>query len=133
MIKIIETTDSGEDKVIGQYNSIDEISDGFHTFDELYEYRMLYNAGFFNELSKDGGFNVHKSERHSDGDKCFGGGWFIVMATLPTGQISNHYEMKYWDLFHCESRLCADKWDGHSPEEAAQRLKKFLSLNIFRS
>lgn len=37
----------------------------------------------------------------------------------------------YWDLFHCESRLCADKWDGHIPEEAANRLRNFLSLNIF--
>lgn len=25
-----------------------EVSDGFHTFDELYHYRMLYNAAFFN-------------------------------------------------------------------------------------
>ena len=23
-----------------------EVSDGFHTFDELYHYRMLYNAAF---------------------------------------------------------------------------------------
>lgn len=27
-----------------------EVSDGFHTFDELYHYRMLYNAAFFNSL-----------------------------------------------------------------------------------
>ena len=27
-----------------------EISDGFHSFDELYHYRMLYNAAFFNSL-----------------------------------------------------------------------------------
>ena len=27
-----------------------EVSDGFHTFDELYHYRMLYNAAFFNGL-----------------------------------------------------------------------------------
>lgn len=25
-----------------------KISDGFHSFDELYHYRMLYNAAFFN-------------------------------------------------------------------------------------
>lgn len=27
-----------------------------------------------------------KSYRHSDGELCFGGEWFIVMAYLPTGQ-----------------------------------------------
>lgn len=27
-----------------------KVSDGFHTFDELYHYRMLYNAAFFNSL-----------------------------------------------------------------------------------
>lgn len=41
-----------------------EISDGFHSFDELYHYRMLYNAAFFNSL--EGKYEVHKSYRHSD-------------------------------------------------------------------
>lgn len=67
------------------------ISDGYHTFNELYRYRMLYNADFFNELAK-GDIKVCKSHKHHDGEECFGGGWFIVMAELPTGQISNHYE-----------------------------------------
>ena len=73
-----------------------EISDGYHTFNELYRFRLLYNAAFFNLLPKE---IVHKSKRHHDGEECFGGGWFIVMANLPTGQISNHYELKDWDLF----------------------------------
>ena len=46
---------------------IDEnTSDGYHTFKELYEYRLLYNAGMFNELYSRG-FHVIKSEYHSDG------------------------------------------------------------------
>ena len=40
-----------------------EISDGYHTFNELYRYRMLYNAAFFNLLPKE---LVHKSKRHHD-------------------------------------------------------------------
>ena len=32
--------------------NIEELSDGYHTFAELYEYRKLYNAAFFNELAK---------------------------------------------------------------------------------
>lgn len=100
-----------------------EISDGFHTFNELYYYRMLYNAAFFNMLPKS---RVHKSKKHNDGEECFGGGWFIVMANLPTGQISNHYELKDWDLFQIPEKERADKWDGHTPQEAAERLHNFL-------
>lgn len=100
-----------------------EISDGYHTFNELYYYRMLYNAAFFNMLPKEW---VHKSKRHNDGEECFGGGWFIVMANLPTGQISNHYELKDWDLFQVPEKEIADKWDGHTPQEAAERLHKYL-------
>ena len=100
-----------------------EFSDGYHTFNELYYYRMLYNAAFFNLLPKEW---VHKSKRHHTGEECFGGGWFIVMANLPTGQISNHYELKYWDLFQVPEKEFADEWDGHTPQEAAERLHKYL-------
>lgn len=100
-----------------------EVSDGYHTFNELYYYRMLYNAAFFNLLPEEW---VHKSKKHYDGEECFGGGWFIVMANLPTGQISNHYELKYWDLFKVPEKEFADEWDGHTPQEAAERLYKYL-------
>lgn len=100
-----------------------EISDGYHTFNELYRYRLLYNAAFFNLLPKE---LVHKSKKHHDGEECFGGGWFIVMANLPTGQISNHYELKYWDLFQIPEKEIADEWDGHTPQEAADRLHEYL-------
>ena len=100
-----------------------EISDGYHTFNDLYRYRMLYNAAFYNLLPKE---TVHKSKRHHYGEECFGGGWFIVMANLPTGQISNHYELKDWDLFQIPEKEVADEWDGHTPQEAADRLHEYL-------
>ena len=100
-----------------------EVSDGYHTFNELYYYRMLYNAAFFNLLPKEW---VHKSKRHHTGEECFGGGWFIVIANLPTGQVSNHYELKDWDLFKVPEKEFADEWDGHTPQEAAERLHKYL-------
>lgn len=98
------------------------LSDGFHTFNELYDYRKIYNAMLFNEWFKNGLHSVHKSLKHSDGNECFGGGWFIVMATIPTGQISNHYEIKDWDLFNCEIRDVAEVYDGHTPKEAYARM-----------
>lgn len=100
------------------------LSDGYHTFAELYEFRKLYNAALFNEWSRMKVWQVHKSKKHFDGEDCFGGGWFIVMATLPGGQISNHYELKDWDLFKCEERPFADKWDGHTSADVLRRLKE---------
>ena len=104
-----------------------DVSDGYHTFNELYYYRMLYNAAFFNLLPKEW---VYKSKRHHDGEECFGGGWFIVMANLPTGQISNHYELKDWELFQIPEKEIADEWDGHTPQEAAKRIHEYLLKNL---
>lgn len=119
------TVDEVNDTIANGSFDADGVSDGYHTFGELYNYRKLYNAAFFNELVGKG-IKVHKSKRHSTGDECFGGGWFIVMAELPTGQISNHYEMKDWDLFKVPEQELADKWDGHTPQQAAERLEAYL-------
>lgn len=123
------------------------ISDGYHTFKELYEFRKMYNAALFNEWAsntiqikeckfKDSDsvyrefkeiepkYNVHKSWKHHDGVLCFGGGWFIVSAMLPTGLISNHYEAKDWDLFKVpEVEKALFEFDGHTGEDVLQRLK----------
>jgi hypothetical protein len=99
-----------------------EVSDGYHTIDELYEFRKVYNACLFNEWAEQGKYDVHKSEKHSDGEFCFGGDWFIVVATLPTGDISNHYEMKDWDLFKCRVEEKAKEWDGHTSQDVVKRL-----------
>lgn len=100
-------------------------SDGYHTFDELYEFRMLYNAHAANGWQA-AGIPVVKSWRHSDGDLCFGGGWFVVVATLPTGQVSNHYEVNYWDLFRVPEVELPPEWDGHTSDDVVARLRAEL-------
>lgn len=117
------------------------ISDGYHTFGELYEFRKMYNAALFNEWANGWSetveseyqrsvsytkhkYDVHKSWRHHDGELCFGGGWFIVVAILPTGQISNHYKDQDWDLFRipeCEKEKY--EYDGHTSADVLLRLK----------
>ena len=82
------------------------------------------NAALFNMWAAYNYFPVVKSHRHSDGELCFGGGWFIVTATLPTGQISNHYENKEWDLFRCKEVEKAPEWDGHTSKDVLNRLKQ---------
>ena len=121
----------------------ENLSDGYHTFKELYNFRKVYNAALFNEWAKDTikesgyytrgilgadktltKYAVHKSWKHHDGELCFGGGWFIVVALLPTGQISNHYEAKDWNLFKIpETEKALFPFDGHTSEDVINRLK----------
>lgn len=105
----------------------DDVSDGYHTFGELYQYRMLYHAAFVNALAQPGPIEVVKSWRHSDGKPCFEKeNYFVIVAQLPTGQITNHYKGEHWDLFHVPEVDRAPEYDGHTPQEAAQRLQDFL-------
>ena len=133
-------------KSIIPQNSIGELSDGYHTYDELYEFRKMYNAVLFNEwclnyynyikaenLGTNFGskpnpkYNVHKSWRHNDGELCFGGGWFIVSAMLPTGLISNHYKSEDWDLFKVpEVEKAIYEYDGHTPQDTLTRLSNLI-------
>lgn len=108
----------------------EQLSDGYHTFKELYDIRLAYNVALFNDWSKGRYFdyeplyNVHKSWKHFDGQECFGGGWFIVCANLPSGQISNHYEAKYWNLFKIpETETALFEFDGHTAQDCINRLK----------
>lgn len=103
-----------------------EASDGYHTHRELYEYRMLYNAHAAHGWLA-AGLPVVKSWKHSDGEPCFGGGWFIVVAQLPTGQVSNHYREEHWSLFDVPAVEMPPEYDGHSPADAADRLRRALN------
>lgn len=110
-----------------------KVSDGYHTFDELYHYRMLYNAGMANALydleyhDRGQDIKIVKSWRHSDGELCFGkDNYFVVVMQLPTGQVSNHYHGEHWDLFKVPEVERAPEYDGHTPQEAAERLEKYL-------
>jgi len=106
-------------------------SDGYHTFDELYDFRMVYNAALFNEWGRQGKYDVHKSERHNDGELCFGGGWFIVSAMLPTGLISNHYPVSKLEQFADVPTVykASFVYDGHTSKDVLDRLKGLNSKN----
>lgn len=99
-------------------DDIGELSDGFHTFNGLYEQRMI----LFAALVKAYRDNAWKSYRHEDGEYCFGGGWFIVGIDTPEGSYTYHYENKYWDMFDCPDLPRAKHWDGHTEADAETRL-----------
>lgn len=96
---------------------------------ESYNLRVVYDALLTNEWSRQGLYDVHKSFRHYDGERCFGDeNWFIVVAILPTGQVSNHYHKDYWHLFRCpEVPIAKYPWDWHTSMDVVKRL---IDLNI---
>jgi hypothetical protein len=121
------STNGDEPTYLTYTGEIGNASDGYHTFNQLYEFRLLYNAAMFNELYRTHQeYDIHKSWKHSDGELAFGGGWFVVVAQLPTGQITNHYEEKDWYLFDINEREQAADWDGHTPEDVATRLREYV-------
>lgn len=101
---------------------IGEISDGFHTFNELYHHRCILFAALVKAHKK----KAWKSRRHEDGSLCFGGGWFIVGIDTPKGSYTYHYEDKDWELFDCVELPVGKHWDGHKPEDVT----RLLSLEV---
>lgn len=115
---------------IQEHPNPERFSDGYHTFEELYEFRKIYNACLFNEWAEQDKFSVHKSKRHNDGELCFGGGWFIVVAQLPGGQISNHYKMDDWNLFNVpETEKALFEFDGHTGKDVLDRLRAVANVS----
>ncbi len=97
---------------------IDDLSDVFHTFRQLYYQRMM----LFATIVKQNKEKAWKSLRHEDGELCFGGGWFIVGIDTPEGSYTYHYEDNYFSLFDCEELECGKHWDGHTEKDVTRLL-----------
>ena len=95
--------------------------DEYHTMEELYQQRMLWHA-----MAVRGDSQTCKSLRHQDGELCFGGEYFIVITQLPTGQVSQHYKLADWHLFHVRELKTAPNWDGHTSADVIARLDLWL-------
>lgn len=108
---------------VAEVDDIGELSDGFHTFNSLYEQRAILFAALV-KAYKD---KAWKSYRHEDGELCFGGGWFIVGIDTPKGSYTYHYENKYWYLFDCVELQMSKHWDGHTEADAETRLMSLSS------
>jgi hypothetical protein len=103
-------------------SDIGELSDGYHTFNQLYYQRCVLFAALCNTFKG----LAWKSHKHEDGEKCFGkDGWFIVGVDTPEGSYTYHYEDKYWDMFHCQELEVGKKWDGHTEKD----VERLLSLS----
>ena len=108
-----------------------QISDGYHTFAELYEHRHALCLALMRAMPHYWWF----SRRHADGEPCFGGNdWFIVGADLPgldDPSVTYHLPMRLWEAAQATGAQELPKgrpWDGHGAQDVVDRLMLWAAL-----
>ena len=102
-------------------------SDGYHTFNELYHHRAV----LFSVIVGNFATRAWKSKLHADGTMYEG--MFIVGIETPDGQATYHYDVEpYWNLFRCKEVDRAPEWDGHTPDQAIERIGKLVDCETDR-
>lgn len=103
-------------------------SDGYRTFDELYHHRAV----LFSVIVENFATRAWKSKLHADGTMYEG--MFIVGIETPDGQATYHYDVEpYWNLFRCKEVDRAPEWDGHTPDQAIDRIGKLVDCKTDRA
>jgi hypothetical protein len=109
-------------KVTFDIPDTNSISDGFHTFGELYTHRIELWIALCRTLASCAG-DVWKTEIHSDGSSF--DGWFVLGLGLEAGeQITYHLPMDRWA--QCSFAETIDKaptFDGHTSADVLNRLR----------
>lgn len=96
---------------------IGDLSDGYHTFNELYHHRAV----LFSVICNTNPEFAWKSKLHDTGDMF--DGMFIVGIDTPEGPATYHYDIDpYWNMFNVKELEKAPAWDGHSSSEAISRI-----------
>lgn len=102
-----------------------KISDGYHTFGQLYEHRIVLFIALCRSIDM---YSLNDpmiwmSECHSDGSKF--DGWFIMGISSEKGkQISYHLPIEKWnecsEFAHVLGK--APEFDGHTSDDVLLRL-----------
>jgi hypothetical protein len=103
-----------------------EVSDGYHTFGELYDHRIVLFHALAKRLAADPAtpenLRPWRSETHFDGSSFFG--YFHAgIGHEPGTQISYHIGLDWWATFDfCQTLNNSPEWDGHTPKDVITRL-----------
>lgn len=107
-------------------DDIGKISDGYHTFDELYEHRYLLWIALCHQYR----LNAWVSKFHSDGTSY--DGYFLLGLFKEKGkQITYHLPNKYYQecLEFFEELVKAPPFDGHSSKDVLRRLENLIDYS----
>lgn len=104
-----------------------EVTDSYHTMQELYDMRLALCVNLFNAMSLTdegrimGQPFVVKSKLHNDGTMF--PSYFVIAAFLDNRQISFHYKLEHWDKFQIpEVKQVMWEYDGHTSKDVIERL-----------
>jgi hypothetical protein len=108
------------DMVVHGEQETGEISDGYHTFSELYDHRRALTAALASAL----GDHAWRSKAHHPEGAPIYPGYFIVGINLTSKSvITYHYKLADWEDFSGVQELeHAPRWDGYGPEYTVTRL-----------
>ena len=96
-----------------------KVSDGYHTFEELYEHRTLLFVNLMLAYPDQSWI----SRYHDDGSGYEG--WFVAGMESDVGQITYHLSEKLWPLLEkAVKELDRSPWDGHTPQDVCDRLRE---------
>ena len=104
---------------------IGNTSDGYHTFNELYEHRHH----LFLALMKSHPDISWAAFAHEDGSCYYG--WIVAGMHLPNGDISYHLPDKFAETLEkigIPVATHAGHWDGHTAADVVKRLAAFIEL-----
>ena len=100
-------------------NSADDISDGYHTFGDLYKHRTYLLALAMIHIPY-----AWKARKHEDGTMF--DGMFVVGFPTPNGMVTYHCDNEYWNDFKIPEIPHAPHFDGYSDADVLDREKAFL-------
>jgi hypothetical protein len=98
-----------------------DVSDGYHTFGELYDHRITLFIALCRCAGRQG---VWRSKKNGDGGEW--DGWFILGINKEKGeQITYHLPISRWgETEFAETLEQAPEFDGHTSEDVLERFKK---------
>lgn len=112
-----------ETLVLPEGVTTNQISDGYHTFGELYEHRCNLFLALMKALKDDSWFSL----KHDDTSSFEG--WFICGIQLETGMVTYHLPIDLWDVARRTGALeleLAPTWDGHTADDVVVRLQESI-------
>jgi len=104
-----------------------KVSDGYHSFSELYDHRIqlwIKVCEFLSSPTDANSPTVWRTLKHSDGSSY--DGWFVLGSCRKDGsnQITYHLPISKWNECSFADTLDkAPKWDGHTSANVLSRLK----------
>jgi hypothetical protein len=123
---VVDHFESGE-VVVESHSRIDDVSDGYHSFDQLYKHRHALFVALLAESNMVSGAGWY-AHQHHDGSSY--PGWVLVGTTIDDidgndMQISYHLPESY--VPHLKAAGCiametAPQWDGHTSDDVVTRL-----------